>query len=115
MNKIFTYNTTFRLNTSEVSWKLPSFQDNSQTVDVNHEVTLTEANDYKPPYTFPIGTHSIKYTVTDKENLQAFCEFFIKIEGMFFFEALRLAPIMPTPFSVFNIRELAENFTFPVR
>ena len=68
-----------------MTWAVPKFEDNSQTIDVNHRVKLTEDNNYKPPHIFGIGTHIIRYTVTDKEGLSSFCQFSIKVEGIYNF------------------------------
>ena len=78
---MFSYNTTYRLNTATVKWELPKYTDNSMKHDVNHKVTLEEVNNYHSPQKLKIGSHTIKYIVTDKEGLSDYCEFFIKVKG----------------------------------
>ena len=81
LNRIFPYNTTYRTNTALVKWDLPEYEDNSINNDVNHKVTLVEVKGYKSPRHFEIGKHRIHYIVTDKEGLQAHCQFQIEVKG----------------------------------
>ena len=50
-------------NTAKVTWHEPQGVDNSK-----EPVTITEIHGYKPEQRFNAGSHTIKYTIKDKEG-----------------------------------------------